>query len=194
MSPFNFFQSIASSAAPVPASALSECGGPACGQADAPVTIEIYSDFQCPYCKQADAILQQIAPQYISSGKARLVYKNIPIIGPESQPAAEAALCAGDQDKFWLYANYLFAHQGNENSGAFSRSNLKAFASSLGLDTGQFNACLDSGKHTATVQQQAAEAQRLGVTGTPTFFINGKRYEGVLPAERLASIIEAGQR
>ena len=187
-------QSMASSAEPVPASALSECGGPSCGQADAPVTIEIYSDFQCPYCKQADAILQQIAPQYFDTGKARLVYKNMPIIGPESQPAAEAALCAGDQDKFWMYANYLFARQGNENSGVFSRSNLKAFASSLGLDTGQFNTCLDSGKYTATVRQQAAEAQRLGVTGTPTFFINGKRYEGVLPAERLASIIDAGQR
>ena len=177
----------------IPTSALNECGDSSCGRADAPVTIEVYADFQCPYCKQADAILQQVMPPYISAGKARLIYKNMPVIGPESEPAAEAALCAADQNKFWTYANYLFARQGNENSGVFSSNNLKAFAASLGLDTGQFNTCLDSGKHAATVSRQAAEARQRGVTGTPTFFINGQRYEGVLSADQLTSLIEARQ-
>lgn len=183
--------SAASVDVPVPTSALNECGDSTCGQADAPVTIEVYADFQCPYCKQADAILQQVMPPYISAGKARLIYGNLPVIGPESQPAAEAALCAADQNKFWKYANYLFARQGNENSGVFSYSNLKAFAADQGLDVRQFNTCLDGGQHAAAVRQQAAEARQRGVTGTPTFFINGQRYEGVLSADQLASLIEA---
>jgi protein-disulfide isomerase len=172
-------------------SALSECGGPTCGQATAPVTIDVYADFQCPFCARADGVLQQLASQYIDTGKVKLVYHNFPIIGPESETAAQAAECAGDQNKFWAYANYLFTHQNGENSGAFSSGALKNFAAQLGLDQSTFNTCLDSGKYSATVRQQVAEGQQRGVNVTPTFFINGQKQEGALPYDQMAALIDA---
>jgi protein-disulfide isomerase len=172
-------------------SVLSECGSPTCGQANAPVTIDIYADFQCPYCARADGVLQQLASQYIDTGKVKLVYHNFPIIGPESETAAQAAECAGDQNKFWAYANYLFTHQNGENKGAFSPYALKNFAAQLGLDQSAFNSCLDSGKYSALVHQQAVEGQQRGVNVTPTFFINGQKFEGALPYNQIAAIIDA---
>jgi protein-disulfide isomerase len=138
-------------------------------------------------------VLQQFVPKYISAGQARLIYRNMPIIGPESEWAAEAAECAGDQGRFWMYGDYLFTHQGAENSGAFSRDNLKKFAAQLGLNTSAFNACLDSGKYVAQVQQQLSEGRQRGVNATPTFFINGQRFEGALSSNQLAALIDAGQ-
>jgi protein-disulfide isomerase len=138
-------------------------------------------------------VLQQLAPEYIDTGKARVIYRNFPIIGPDSEWAAQAAECAGDQDKFWAYGDYLFAHQDGENSGALSPDNLKKFAVQLGLNSSTFNACLDSGKYAAEVNQQKAEGEQRGVQATPTFFINGKRYEGALSAQQLAELIDAGQ-
>ncbi len=172
-------------------SALSECGGLTCGQANAPVTIDVYADFQCPFCARADGVLQQLAPQYIDTGKVKLVYHNFPIIGPESETAAQAAECAGDQNKFWTYANYLFTHQNGENTGAFSPDTLKGFAAQLGLNQNTFNSCLDGGKYAAAVKQQAAEGQQRGVRATPTFFINGKKYEGALPYDQMVALIDA---
>jgi protein-disulfide isomerase len=138
-------------------------------------------------------VLQQLAPEYIDTGKARLIYRNFPIIGPDSEWAAQAAECAGDQDKFWAYADYLFAHQDGENSGALSPDNLKKFAVQLGLNSSTFNTCLDSGKYAAEVNQQKAEGEQRGVQATPTFFINSQRYEGALSAQQLAELINAGQ-
>ena len=172
-------------------SALSECGTPTCGQATAPVTIDIYADFQCPFCARADGVLQQLASQYIDTGKVKLVYHNFPIIGPESETAAQAAECAGDQNKFWAYANYLFTHQNGENTGAFSPDALKNFAAQLGLNQSAFSTCLDSGKYSALVHQQSAEGQQRGVNVTPTFFINGKKQEGALPYDQMAALIDA---
>ncbi len=138
-------------------------------------------------------MLQQLAPGYIFTGKAKLVYHNFPIIGPESETVAEAGECAADQNQFWTYADYLFAHQEGENSGAFSRENLKQFAAQLGLNTTAFNTCLDSGKYAALVQQQLKEGQARGVQATPTFFINGQKYEGVLSYDQFVSLIDAAQ-
>jgi len=186
-------QPVASSAAAVPTSTMSECGSPVCGQANAPVTIEIYSDFQCPYCARADAVLQQLAPKYIDTGKAKVSYRNFIFIGTESEWAAQAAQCAAEQNKFWTFANYLFTHQAGENSGAFSRDNLKKIAAQIGLNASAFNTCFDSGKYAAQVNQETSEGQQRGVQATPTFFINGQRYEGVLSFDQLASLIDAGQ-
>jgi protein-disulfide isomerase len=138
-------------------------------------------------------VLQQLAPKYIETGKARIIYRNFPILGTESEWAAQAAECAADQDKFWEYANYLFTHQGAENSGTFSPDNLKRFATLLGLNTTAFNTCMDSGKYASDVNQQLAEGQQRNVQATPTFFINGERYEGVLLPDQLSGLIEAGQ-
>ncbi len=136
-------------------------------------------------------MLQQLYPNYIQKGKAKLIYHNFPVIGQESQWAAEAAMCASDQNKFWTYGNYLFTHQAGDNQGAFSRNNLKQFAINLGLDTNKFNACFDGGEYTAAIQQELTQGRQRGVAATPTFFINNQKYDGALPLPQLSSLIDA---
>jgi protein-disulfide isomerase len=99
-------------------------------------------------------------------------------LGEESQWAAEAAECAADQDKYWEFHDYLFSHQSGENQGAFSKDNLKGFATDLGLDMAAFNQCFDSGKYTELIKEQASIAQQIGVSSTPTFVINGQGIQG----------------
>jgi protein-disulfide isomerase len=104
-------------------------------------------------------------------------------LGPESQWAAEASECAGDQGAFWEYHDYLYENQGGENQGAFSKDNLKAFAADLSLDTAEFNQCLDSGKYTEQVQADTNLARQIGATSTPAFMINGQPVLGAQPYE-----------
>lgn len=108
----------------------------------------------------------------------RFGYFNFAFLGDESQWAAEAAECAGDQNAFWDYHDYLFTHQNGENQGAFSKDNLKGFAATMGLDTDAFNTCLDSGKYTQLIKDQTSLAQQIGVSSTPTFVLNGKGITG----------------
>ena len=144
------------------------------GNANAPVTIVEYADFQCPYCER---YFQQNQPsilsQYVNTGKARFVWKDYAFLGQESIWAAEAARCANDQGKFWAYHDYLYTHQGKENSGAFSKANLEKFAGALGLNTTQFNTCLNSDTYATAVQQETQSGSAIGVNGTPATFING---------------------
>src|SRR5581483_11018234 len=148
------------------------------GNPDAPVTIDIYSDFQCPICRRADLTIQALAPKYIDTGKVKVVYHNFAFIGNESVRAAEAAECANDQGKFWQYATYLFDHQTGENVGAFSDANLKRFAQDLQLDTTSFNSCFDSNKYASLIQEELKQGQALGIQATPSFFINGQFIQG----------------
>ncbi len=135
-------------------------------------------------------MLHQIAPKYIDTGKAKVVYHNFANIGPESQWAAQAADCAGDQGKFWEYADYLLSHQAGENAGSFSQANLKGFAQALKLNADLFNACLDSGKYQAAIQQEKTQGASLGVQATPTFFVNGQKIEGAPSADRLGALLD----
>jgi protein-disulfide isomerase len=145
------------------------------GDAKAKVTIVEYGDFQCPFCKRYFENNQSMfVSQYVNTGKARFVWKDYAFLGQESTWAAEAARCAHDQSKFWQYHDYLYSHQGAENSGAFSKANLKKFAQAIGLNASQFNSCLDSGKYTSLIQQEAQSASAIGVNGTPATFINGR--------------------
>jgi len=181
----------ASVATPSPPAPLDACGAATCGQANAPVTIDVYADFQCPYCAQFEPALQQLKAPYIDTGKVRLAYHSFPFIGPESETAAQAADCAADQNQFWRFAHDLFTHQGTENSGVFTAANLKIMAASLGLNTASFNSCLDSNKYAAAVESDYAQGQRLGVQSTPTFFVNGQRHEGGVPYQQLSALIDA---
>jgi protein-disulfide isomerase len=138
-------------------------------------------------------VLHQLAPTYIDTGKAKVVFRQFAFIGDESQWAAQASECANAQNKFWVFADYVFSHQAGENKGAFSIDNLKGFAKQVGLDTNAFNACLDSGKYQAVVQQETTEGQQRGVRATPTFFVNGQRLEGLLPVNQFASMIDSLQ-
>jgi len=111
-------------------------------------------------------------------------------LGEESAWAAEAAECAADQDKYWEYHDKLFASQGGENQGAFAKENLKQFAADIGLDTNQFNECMDTGKHTELIQSDTALAQQIGVQSTPSFLVNGTPLVGAVPVEEFQSLIE----
>ncbi len=161
------------------------------GLASAPVKIDLYSDFQCPICRRADLTLRELAADYIDTGKVQVIYHNFAFIGDESRWAAQAAECANEQGKFWQYASYLFDHQTGENVGAFAQSNLKRFASELGLDSTTFDACLDSGKYAALVDQELTEGRNLGVRATPSFYFNGQFVEGLLPISQIKAMIES---
>jgi protein-disulfide isomerase len=162
------------------------------GSSSAPVVITAWEDFQCPVCKAANAsTLRVIEDQYVSTGKAQVIFRQFPFLGPESTAAAEASQCAADQIAFWDYHDALFTAQGAENSGVYSKAKLKQIAADLGLDTASFNTCLDSGAHSASVAAEKAEGVDLGVKGTPTFFVNGKRVEDWTDYGAFAALIES---
>jgi protein-disulfide isomerase len=176
---------------PPAAAALDNCGSATCGDANAPVTIDLYADFQCPYCAQFEPVLEQLGPDYIDTGKVKLVFHNFAFIGAESDAAAQAVMCAGDQNKFWMFANDLYQHQGAENSGVFTSSNLKKLAAAAGMDSAQFNSCLDGRKYAGAVQQQAAEGRQRQVQSTPTFFVNGQMHAGGVSYDQLVGLVNA---
>jgi protein-disulfide isomerase len=120
----------------------------------------------------------------------QIVYFHFAFLGDESQWAAEAAECAGEQDAFWDYYDYLFSHQNGENQGAFSQDNLKSFAAEMDLDTDNFNECLDSGRYTTLVQNMTTIARQIGVQSTPTFAINGQGVVGAKDFTEFSAIID----
>ncbi|MBI3631154.1 MAG: DsbA family protein [Candidatus Sungbacteria bacterium] len=165
--------------------------GPFLGNPASPVTVVEFGDFQCPYCgKFFKTAEQQIINQYVKTGKVKFAYRNFAFLGQESEWAATAAGCAGEQGKFWEYHNYLFAHQNGENEGAFTKDNLKHFALGLGLDPTAFNSCLDADKYLPDVRKDTDEGRAFGVNGTPANFINGQLITGAVPFEQLAAAID----
>ena len=160
-------------------------GGPAKGPEGAPITIVEYADFQCPYCGRAMAALKQVEERY--QGKIRLVFRDFPLtqIHPNAAKAAEAADCANDQGKFWPMHDRLFANQTK-----LAVADLKQHASDIGLDKAAFETCLDSGKHAADWKKTVEEGQKYGLSGTPSFFINGRLIVGAQPYESFAVVID----
>ncbi len=127
----------------------------------------------------------------MDTGKVRFAFRHFAFIGQESSWAAEASECANEQGRFWDYYDKLFEEQAGENVGAFSKENLKRFAAELGLDTEQFNQCLDSGKYQEKVRQETLEGKRAGVRGTPTLFVNGQLIERGGDYRVLSAVIES---
>jgi protein-disulfide isomerase len=164
---------------------------PVRGDPNAPVTIVEYGDFQCPSCGAfARSTAPELIRRYVDTGKVKIVWKNFAWIGNESKLAAQAAACAGAQGQFWAYHDYLYAHQRGENAGAFSAANLKSFATALALDRAAFDPCVDSGRYLSVVDKDASEVRGLGLTGTPTFVINGARLVGAQPLSVFTKVIE----
>ena len=154
------------------------------GPDDAPVTIFIFSEFQCPYCSRAQPTMQQIEETY--GDRVRFVFKSFPLpFHSDAHLASQAALAAGAQGKFWEYHDVLF-----NNQRALSRSDLERYAQDLGLDMGQFRSALDSGEFSDQVDREAAEGRSVGVSGTPTFVVNGERVVGAVPFSRFQPIID----
>ncbi len=164
---------------------LSSDGAAIRGSINAPVTIVEFSDFHCPFCRQVGPVVAQVLSRY--GDKVRLVYRDFPLdsLHPQARQAAEAARCAGDQGKFWQYHDRLLA--GGSGGGP---AELKSSASAVGLDIVAFDRCLSSHTYREAVQRDVDEGTRLGVTGTPTFFINGRMIAGTQPIDAFASLIE----
>lgn len=140
---------------------------PTRGKDDAPVTLVEYSDYQCPYCARVyrDTI-PLIQKEYIDTGKLRYVMRENPLeaMHQDAMNAAQAALCAGDQGKYWEMHNQLF-----DNQRRLSTEDLKSYAEAIGIDTAAFNECLDGKRHVETVRRDLASGAKLGVRGTPGF-------------------------
>ena len=161
---------------------------PSKGDANAPITIIEFSDFECPFCARFyQQTLPQLEKEYIDTGKVKFVYRDFPLsFHPNAQKAAEAGECADDQGKFWEMHDKIF-----DNQNAISINDLKGYAADLGLDTDEFNSCLDSGKHSAEVQKDFKDGQAARVSGTPAFFINGVKLVGAQPFSAFQQIIES---
>jgi protein-disulfide isomerase len=155
------------------------------GPATAPVTIVEFTDFHCPFCKQVLPTLTQIESQY--GDKVRLVFRDYPIdnLHPAARRAHEAARCAHDQGKFWTYHDALFA-----NAPKASPEQLQTYAQEVGLEVSAFEQCFNSGTYQAAVQRDMEEGTRVGVTGTPAFFINGRLVSGAQPLESFVRVTE----
>jgi protein-disulfide isomerase len=156
---------------------------PVLGPPDAPVVVVEYADYGCQYCQVIQPQLQKLQQEY--KDKVALAYKDMPLpTNPQGQKAAEAAHCAGLQGKFWEYHDLLFATKEHEIP------KLKETARALKLNAGAFDRCLDSGEQAAVVKMHLAEAQALGLPGTPAFFINGRFINGAVSYETLRTVIE----
>jgi protein-disulfide isomerase len=162
-----------------------EAVGPARGPDDAAVTIIEFSDFQCPYCQRAVPTIDQILEKYPT--QVRVVFRHLPLdtIHDRAQPAAEAAVCAGNQEKFWDYHDVLFA-----NNRALSDEDLERYAAEMGLEMEAFKRCVSERESQAVVDIDAAAAEALGLTGTPAFFVNGIPMTGAQPLEKFSAIID----
>jgi protein-disulfide isomerase len=160
-------------------------GAPSQGPKDAPVTIVEYLDYQCPYCRRAEDTITAVLQRY--GDKVRFVHRDFPIDGhPGAFSAARGARCAGDQGKFWEYHRGLFAVPGD-----YADKDLLKRAAAMGLDARSFETCLASKRHDADIRDTQQAGTRLGVSSTPTFFVNGQMVVGAQPLERFAEVIEA---
>ncbi len=158
--------------------------GPSRGPKDAPITIVEFSDFECPYCGAAHDTVEQVMSTY--AGKVRLVYRQFPLsFHPHAEKAAEASLCAADQGKFWEYHDVLF-----KNQKKLDPTDLKAFASEVGMDGQKFGQCLESGDKKKAVDADQQAGLAAGVGGTPAFFINGIFLNGALPIDEFKKVID----
>jgi protein-disulfide isomerase len=164
-------------------SAKVEAGdSPRLGSGKAPVQIIEFADYECPYCQKVNADLAKLREQF--GDQVSLAYKDFPLpMHPLAARAAEAARCAGVQGKFWEFHDSLF------ETKKLHVSDMKQEARALNLDGTRFDQCLDSGEQIATVKKDAQEAQRLGIQGTPSFFINGHFMSGAIGYAKLRETV-----
>ncbi len=168
-----------------PRFAVDTAGAPRQGPPAALVTIVEFSDFQCPYCRAMQPVLEQLAGKY--GDRLSLVVKNFPLanLHPQAPTAAEAVLCAGEQGKYWDYRKALF------ESKTLDAETMSELARQIALDAEAFRGCVASRRQKSRVEQDAAEGQQLGVSGTPAYFINGVFLSGVQPLAAFEKLIEA---
>ena len=153
------------------------------GDPNAPAVIDVFEDFQCPACQFFSESVEPLIIEYlVVTGKARLVYRNYPFIdgngasnGGESDQAANAAMCANEQDKFWEMKSIIYANWNGENLGNLNNRRLQAMAGEVGLDMDAFNSCFSENRYRDEIQADFDYGQEIGVSGTPSVFVNGQK-------------------
>jgi len=150
---------------------------PSKGSDSAQLNIVEFGDYQCPFCEK---FFKQNEPQilqdYVNTGKTKFYFLDFQFLGPDSQTLGQGAWCANEQGKYYDYHDYIYSHQGQENSGWATPGKVKTLATNIsGLDSAKFNSCLDGNKYQSRVQQNTQMGQSLGVSGTPTVFIGNDR-------------------
>jgi protein-disulfide isomerase len=164
---------------------IATAGSPSRGPAAAKITLVEFSDFECPYCSLAESHVREVMGAY--PAEMRLIYKQFPLpMHPHAELAAEASLAALEQGKYWELHDKLFA-----NFRRLNRENILLWAREVGLNMEWFTASLDSGKYKAVVQRDVSDGEAAGVYGTPSFFINGKRYNGPFELGAVKPILDA---
>ncbi|MFF9100914.1 DsbA family protein [Streptomyces rubrogriseus] len=168
----------------------------AVGDADAPVVMIEYSDFQCPYCgKFARDTEPELIRSYVDEGVLRIEWRNFPIFGEESEQAARAAWAAGQQGKFWEFHDQAYSKTGKKNTGAFSTDKLTAMAKAAGVaDLDKWRADLDSDAADTAIRRDQNEGYSLGVTSTPAFLVNDVPVLGAQPVGTFKQTIEAAAK
>ena len=163
------------------------------GLTTAPVTLEVWTDFQCPACglwTNGDSLESKLYEKYVKDGKLRIEHRFFAFLGEESFTSAVGAVCADKQDKFWAYHAYLFANQSGENGGAFSAPRLRILAEAAGLNLTAWDSCIADPAVRAEVEAESAAASAAGVTGTPTLKLGDGSESGVPPEEELYKRID----
>jgi protein-disulfide isomerase len=157
----------------------------ALGDPRAPLTVVEFSDYGCPFCRRyVSSAYPQLKAAYIDTGKVYYVFKDLPIVQvhPQAALAAEAARCAGEQSKYWPMHAALFAAPSEwDTTAAAAAPAFAGYARQIGLNPAAFDVCMADRRYQATVTANMAQAQHLGLTGTPSFIINGKLLAGEYP-------------
>lgn len=170
---------------------------PILGNANAPITLVEFGDYQCHFCNVFfHSTEDDILKKYIETGKVRMIFKDFNIIGPDSINASHGAHCASDQELFWEYHDILYSNWTGENNGWASSENLGKFAEEIGSNMDEWTECIASANHSQIILASNEDAKSLGLTGTPAFFIIGPdgkttRVFGAQPFEVFENIFEA---
>lgn len=185
--------------APIAQTPVELADGRTLGKADAPVTLDVWSDYQCPACGQlAELVEPALIRDYVTPGTLRIIDHDAAFQGAkvgasydESVEAGAGARCAAEQGAYWAFHDWLFANQVGENQGAFRDERLRAIATAAGLDVATWDACRATGEQQAAVRAETQQGVALGVTATPTMYLNGQAIVGVRSAAELGQMIEA---
>ena len=171
-------------------------GSPILGNPDARVTLVEFGDFQCFFCNKFFHNTEEtLFNEYVNTGKVRVIFKDFTIIGPDSVTASHGAHCANEQGKFWEYHDILYTNWAGENNGWASSENLLKFAEEIELDISQWETCMKESRYQNIIIESNQDAQTLGLSGTPAFFVIGPdnhvtKIEGAQPYDVFKRVFE----
>ena len=167
------------------------------GNDNAPVTLEVWEDFQCPVCaKYSLSVEPLIVDRYVKAGILRIVHNDLAFLGKpggndESRLAASGAVCALPQGRYWDYSHWVYNNQDGENAGGFRRERLQKIAEAAGVDTSNWPTCVDAAATVQEVADSTTKGLGLGIDSTPTMFLGGQKLVGLKTAQELGALIEA---